>query len=124
MSKKVSDGRGGFTRKASLKPASDTRLKHWLEISGVGLPGCNVEVFEDRNENNMPCGYAIGTILIAGCYMHLECIAVYTDDDGVHQAINQDFTSRVDALELEMDSQFELAEFAGKSWVIVATPHG
>lgn len=102
---------------------------HKLPLRGVDQdPSVNTrvispEVMVSVKETDRD-GYAIGSLIFAGISMHVECVAVTKDKDGVHQTVNEEMRSRIENLELEFDCAFSVTEFDHRTWVVFITPFG
>ena len=88
----------------------------------IYIPDSDWEQISDLEGD--PSARLLATIKINGLYMHLEAIAVTTNDDGIHEAVDPCREDDLAALENAEDTAFRTIEIMGREYVIYATPFG
>lgn len=101
-------------KKTSTKPKTPTNIQQTLDLT---MPA---------GDDNVNHNYRLGTMGLFGMDFHVEAIAVTTDDDGFHRAINPVFQSRIDALENETEGALQTVNLPGdgRDWFIFITSYG
>lgn len=66
----------------------------------------------------------LGTIIVAGCYMHLEAYEMIEDEDGVQQ-FRGSYGESADQVyaAISAEGPWETVEMNGRHYVLIATPH-
>lgn len=70
--------------------------------------------------------YRIGVMRLFGTRFHVECIACRVDaEEGTHEALNEDFQSRLEVIENEMEASLQTVKLPDddREWFIVITPY-
>lgn len=70
-----------------------------------------------------PTARLLASINVNGCALHLEAFAV-VDNDSCQEAAHAHFHDDVEALQNMQDTAFQTVEINGRTYILVATPHG
>ena len=82
------------------------------------------DAWEPTGPEEDPTARLLASLVVCGCYHHLEAYAIDPDDD-IQQAAHESFQSNLDGMYAvgEPDKRFQSVEIKGREYVLTMTPY-
>ena len=82
------------------------------------------DAWEHTGPEDDPSARLLGSLVLYGCYHHLEAYAVI-DDEGTQSAAHPSFHENLDGMYAvgEPDKPFQTVEIKGREYVLTMTPY-